>query len=115
MLSHQQILHFSTFGYVTLRGLLSPAEAATLRHEVSGALADAFGPGRTTWVASAAITCRSPRTVRRSAWRSSPMTPGHSCRRRSCSAARSCPASASPRALPAIPPGIPARDLTSAA
>jgi hypothetical protein len=43
MLSHQQILHFRTFGYVTLRGLLSPAEAATLRQEVTGALADAFG------------------------------------------------------------------------
>ena len=43
MLSHQQILHFRTFGYVTLRGLLSPAEAATLRQEVTDALADAFG------------------------------------------------------------------------
>ena len=43
MLSHQQILHFRTFGYVTLRGLLSPVEAATLRKEVTGALADAFG------------------------------------------------------------------------
>ncbi len=43
MLTHQQILHFRTFGYVTLRGLLSPAEAATLRQEVTGALADAFG------------------------------------------------------------------------
>ena len=44
MLSHQQILHFRTFGFVTLRGLLSPAEAATLRHEVTEALTDAFGP-----------------------------------------------------------------------
>jgi hypothetical protein len=43
MLSHQQILHFRTFGYVTLRGLLSRAEADTLRQEVTGALADAFG------------------------------------------------------------------------
>jgi Phytanoyl-CoA dioxygenase (PhyH) len=43
VLSHQQILHFRTFGYVTLRGLLSPVEAATLRKEVTGALADAFG------------------------------------------------------------------------
>jgi hypothetical protein len=43
MLSHQQIMHFRTFGYVTMRGLLSPAEAATLRQEVTGALADAFG------------------------------------------------------------------------
>ncbi|HLI35893.1 MAG TPA: hypothetical protein VKV80_00920 [Streptosporangiaceae bacterium] len=37
--SRQQILHFRTFGYVTLRGLLSPAEAAMLRQEVTGALA----------------------------------------------------------------------------
>lgn len=43
MLSHQQILHFRTFGYVTLRGLLSPSEAATLREEVTQALTDAFG------------------------------------------------------------------------
>ena len=43
MLTHQQILHFRTFGYVTLRGLLSAAEAATLREEVTGALAGAFG------------------------------------------------------------------------
>ncbi len=43
MLTHQQILHFRTFGYVTLRGLLSQAEAATLREEVAGALTDAFG------------------------------------------------------------------------
>ncbi len=47
MLSHQQILHFRTFGYVTLRGLLSPDEAATLRQEVTGALADAFGAAPT--------------------------------------------------------------------
>jgi hypothetical protein len=43
MLSHQQILHFAAFGYVTLRGLLSPAEAVTLREEVTSALVDAFG------------------------------------------------------------------------
>jgi hypothetical protein len=43
VLTHQQILHFRTFGYVTLRGLLTPAEAATLRREVTGALTDAFG------------------------------------------------------------------------
>jgi hypothetical protein len=43
MLSYQQILHFRTFGYVPLRGLLSRAEADTLRQEVTGALADAFG------------------------------------------------------------------------
>jgi hypothetical protein len=44
MLSHQQILHFRTFGYVLLPGLFSPAEIGTLRQEVTGALADAFGP-----------------------------------------------------------------------
>ena len=43
MLTHQQILHFRTFGYVTLRGLLSQEEAATLRREVIDALTDAFG------------------------------------------------------------------------
>jgi hypothetical protein len=43
MLTHQQILHFRTFGYVTLPGLLSPHEAATLRQEVAGALIGAFG------------------------------------------------------------------------
>lgn len=43
MLSHQQILHFAAFGYVTLRGLLSQSEAATLRQEVTDALVDAFG------------------------------------------------------------------------
>ena len=43
MLSHQQILHFRTFGYVALRGLLSQAEVAALRQEVTGALTDAFG------------------------------------------------------------------------
>jgi hypothetical protein len=47
MLTHQQILHFSTFGYVTLRGLFSQAEAAALRDEVTSALADAFGPAGT--------------------------------------------------------------------
>jgi hypothetical protein len=46
MLTHEQILHFRTFGFVTLRGLLSPAQAATLRQEVSNALTDAFGPVR---------------------------------------------------------------------
>jgi hypothetical protein len=45
MLSHQQILHFRTFGYVVLPGLLTAAETATLRSEVTAALADAFGPG----------------------------------------------------------------------
>jgi Phytanoyl-CoA dioxygenase (PhyH) len=43
VLTYQQILHFRTFGYLPLRGLLSRAEAATLREEVTGALADAFG------------------------------------------------------------------------
>jgi hypothetical protein len=43
MLSHQQILHFRTFGYLTLRGLLSQSEVATLRQEVTDALVDAFG------------------------------------------------------------------------
>jgi len=43
MLTHQQILHFRTFGYVTLPRLLSPDEAAALRQEVVGALRDAFG------------------------------------------------------------------------
>jgi hypothetical protein len=43
MLSHQQIMHFRTFGYVTLRALLTPAETATLRQEVTGAITDAFG------------------------------------------------------------------------
>lgn len=43
MLTHQQILHFSTFGYLTLRGLFSQSEIAVLRDEVTKALADAFG------------------------------------------------------------------------
>jgi Phytanoyl-CoA dioxygenase (PhyH) len=43
MLSHQQIMHFRTFGYLTLRGLLSQAEMTTLREEVTAALAGAFG------------------------------------------------------------------------
>jgi hypothetical protein len=43
MLTHQQILHFGTFGYVTLRGLFSQSEMATLREEVTSALRGAFG------------------------------------------------------------------------
>jgi hypothetical protein len=43
MLTHQQILHFSTFGYLTLRGLFSPAEMTVLRDEVTSALTNAFG------------------------------------------------------------------------
>jgi hypothetical protein len=43
MLSHQNIVHFRTFGYVMLRALLTPAEATALREEVTGALTDAFG------------------------------------------------------------------------
>jgi Phytanoyl-CoA dioxygenase (PhyH) len=43
MLTHQQILHFSTFGYLTLRGLFSQPEMTVLRDEVTTALTDAFG------------------------------------------------------------------------
>lgn len=43
MLTHQQILHFSTFGYVTLSALFSPTEITVLRDEVTSALTDAFG------------------------------------------------------------------------
>jgi hypothetical protein len=41
--THQQILHFSTFGYLTLRGLFSQPKMAALRDEVTSALPDAFG------------------------------------------------------------------------
>ena len=34
MLAQQQILHFSTFGYLTLRGLFSPPEMTLLRDEL---------------------------------------------------------------------------------
>ncbi len=43
MLTHQQILHFGTFGYLTLRGLFSPSEMTALHDEVSTALTGAFG------------------------------------------------------------------------
>ena len=43
MLTHQQILHFTTFGYLTLRGLFSQPEMTALRDEVTSALTDAFG------------------------------------------------------------------------
>jgi Phytanoyl-CoA dioxygenase (PhyH) len=43
MLTHQQILHFRTFGFVALRGLLGNDETAALRREVADALTDAFG------------------------------------------------------------------------
>jgi hypothetical protein len=43
MFTHQQILHFSTFGYLTLRGLFSQSEMAVLRDEVTSALVGAFG------------------------------------------------------------------------
>jgi Phytanoyl-CoA dioxygenase (PhyH) len=43
MLTHQQILHFSTFGYLVLPGLFSPAEMAALREEVTAELVGAFG------------------------------------------------------------------------
>jgi hypothetical protein len=42
MLTYQQHLHFTTFGFVVLRGLLSSDEAATLRAEVEGGLRDAY-------------------------------------------------------------------------
>jgi hypothetical protein len=48
MLSHQQIMHFRTFGYVTLRALLTPGETATLRQEVASAITDAFGAATET-------------------------------------------------------------------
>ncbi len=44
MLTHQQILHIRTFGYLTLGGLLSPDEATALRDEADSALTSAFGP-----------------------------------------------------------------------
>lgn len=43
MLTHQQILHFSTFGYLTVPALFSPSEMAVLRDEVTSALTGAFG------------------------------------------------------------------------
>lgn len=43
MLTHQQILHFAAFGYVTLRGHFSQSEMAALRDEVTSALSAAFG------------------------------------------------------------------------
>jgi hypothetical protein len=43
VLTHHQIIHFRTFGYVVLRGLLTPAETDTLRAEVTTQLTDAFG------------------------------------------------------------------------
>jgi hypothetical protein len=56
MLTHQQILHFSTFGYLVLPGLFSQSEMATLREEVTGALADAFGQRGTNPGGSGGIT-----------------------------------------------------------
>jgi hypothetical protein len=41
--SSQEIAHFRAFGFVVLRGLLDPGEAATLGEEVATALADAYG------------------------------------------------------------------------
>jgi hypothetical protein len=43
MLTHQQILYFSTFGYLVLPGLFSQSEMAALHHEVTTELAAAFG------------------------------------------------------------------------
>jgi hypothetical protein len=118
MLSHQQIRHFRTFGYVTLHGLLSPDEAATLRQEVSGALTGAFGQIATEPNDLGGISgdylplaaSRAPFSLALIA--DDPRMFGP---RPNSSAARPCPRSGSPRALPAIPPGIPARDPISAA
>lgn len=43
MFSHHEIVHFRTFGYVVLRGLLGDAEVMQLRDEVTSSLTDAFG------------------------------------------------------------------------
>ena len=43
MFSQRDILHFRTFGYTMLPGLLRKAEVAQLRTEVTAALTDAFG------------------------------------------------------------------------
>ncbi len=42
MLSASEIGHFHSFGFVMLRGLLGPEQAATLRTEVESALHDAY-------------------------------------------------------------------------
>lgn len=42
MLSHAQVCHFQTFGYVVLPGFLSASEAAALRAEISDNLRYAF-------------------------------------------------------------------------
>jgi hypothetical protein len=118
MLSHQQILHFSTFGYVTLRGLLSPAEAATLHQEVAGALAGAFGRIATEPNDLGGISgdylplaaSRAPFSLSLIADDERTFGP-----RQSCSAARLWRRPGSPPASLAIPPGIPARDPISAA
>jgi hypothetical protein len=72
MLTHQQISHFSTFGYLTLRGLFSPPEMTVLRDKATSALTSAFGQLATEPdkpVASAGITCPDRWTARRSASR----------------------------------------------
>jgi len=117
LLTHQQILHFRTFGYVTLPGLLSAAEAATLREEVTAALAGAFGRIATERSDlggiggdylplavnrapfSLALIADDPRTFQSSAELLGRPT---------------VPAPGSPPASPAIRPGIPARDPMSA-
>ena len=117
MLSHQQILHFRTFGYVVLRGLLSPAEAATLHREVTGALADAFGRIATEPDDLGGISgdylplaaSRAPFSLALIA--DDERTFGSSAELLAGPAGRS----GSPRALPAIPPGIPGMDPTSVA
>ncbi|WP_419999518.1 phytanoyl-CoA dioxygenase family protein [Streptomyces boninensis] len=44
-LTHQQVQHFRTFGFLVLRGLLDADEAARLTAEVSESLRAAYGPG----------------------------------------------------------------------
>jgi hypothetical protein len=70
MPTHQQILHFRTFGFTVFRGLLDPAEVAALATEVTDALSDAFGgvgptPTPTGPAASGATTCPSRSTAPR--------------------------------------------------
>jgi Phytanoyl-CoA dioxygenase (PhyH) len=43
MLSQQEVAHFTTFGFVVFRGLLSDSEIVQLREEVTATLASAYG------------------------------------------------------------------------
>jgi hypothetical protein len=43
MVSQMEYAHFQAFGFVVLRGLLSKAEASTLKDEITAALAGAYG------------------------------------------------------------------------